>query len=117
MPSDRTAAPDWRRIPGSFIERLLQLSEDQPPDQAREHAHRQEEMRAAANPVRAIEKEAAARHHAVDMGMEQQVLASRVQDRDAAGFGAQVFRIGGDGVQGFGAGGACQEFCVWRGQA
>lgn len=36
--------------------------------------------------------------------MEQQVLAPRVEDRDASGFGAQMLRIGGDGVQGLGAG-------------
>ena len=61
-------------------------------------------MGAAGNPARAIGRQAATRHHTVDMWMEQQVLAPRVQDRDAARLGAQMLWIGSDGAQGLGTG-------------
>jgi hypothetical protein len=47
--------------------RRRQLLQDQPAEQPREHAHGQEEARPARDPARAIEREAAARHDAVDV--------------------------------------------------
>jgi len=50
-------------------ESLLQVLQEQASEQTREHAHWQEEAGPAGNPVRAVEREAAARHHAMDMRM------------------------------------------------
>ncbi len=52
----------------------------------------------------AVRGDAAARYHAVHVRMVLQVLPPGMQDRDEADLGAQVFRIGGDRAQGFGAG-------------
>jgi hypothetical protein len=47
--------------------RRRQLLQDQPAEQAREHAHGQEEAGPACDPARAVEREAAARRDAVDV--------------------------------------------------
>ena len=49
----------------------LEVIEEQAPEQAREHADRQEEARTAADPVLTVRGDAAARHHAMQMGVEQ----------------------------------------------
>ena len=51
------------------IESLLQALQEQASEQTREHAHRQEEAGPAGNPVRSVEREAAGRHHAMDVRM------------------------------------------------
>ncbi len=85
-------------------EGVVQLFEEEPAEQARQNPHRQEEAGAAGDPALAIGGDAAARHHAMHMGMMQQVLSPGVQDGEEADLGAQVLGIGGDGAQGFGAG-------------
>jgi len=52
------------------VERL----EQQPPEEAREHAHGEEEPRSARDPPRTVEREAAAREDTVQMGMVHQRL-------------------------------------------
>ena len=94
-------------------ERAVQLFEEQPAEEPGQHPHRQEEAGAASDPVLAIGGEAPARHHAVHMGMMQQLLAPGMQDGDEADLGAQVLGIGGDGAQGLGAG--VEEQIVERG--
>jgi hypothetical protein len=49
--------------------RRLQLREEQPSEQPREHAHREEEPRPTADPALAIGGQAPARDHAVEMGV------------------------------------------------
>ena len=83
----------------------FQTLQEQAPEQTREHAHRQEEVRPAPNPAIAVRRDAAARHDAVDVRMMIEVLAPRVQHRRDADIGAQMLRIGGDGGQRLGRGG------------
>jgi hypothetical protein len=45
-----------------------ELVEEQSPEQSRQHAHRQEEVRSAFDPALAVEREAAAGHGHVHMG-------------------------------------------------
>jgi hypothetical protein len=51
------------------VECLLEVLQEQSTKQAREHAHRQEEVGAASDPARAVERGAATRHHAMNMRM------------------------------------------------
>ena len=81
------------------VERAAQLVEKEPPEEPREHPHGQEETRSAGDPALAGRGNAAARYHAVDVRMVQQVLPPRVQDREEADLRARVFRIGGDRAQ------------------
>ena len=46
-----------------------ELLQEQSPEQAGEHAHREEEARPARHPALAVERDAAARHDHVDVGM------------------------------------------------
>src|ERR1700757_4589047 len=46
-----------------------ELVEQQSPEQSRQHAYRQEEVRSAFDPALAVEREAAPRHDHVYMGM------------------------------------------------
>jgi hypothetical protein len=82
----------------------LQLRQEQAAKQPREHAHRQEEARTAGNPAFAVGTQAAARHHAMQMRVMQQILAPGMQNGDEADLGAQVLRIGGDRAQCLGGG-------------
>ena len=86
------------------VKGMAQLCEKQTPEQPREHPHGQEETGATGDPVFPVRGDATARDHTVDVRMVLQALPPGMQDRDEADFGAQVFRIGGDGAQGFGAG-------------
>ena len=86
------------------VEGGLQVLEEQPAEQAREHAHRQEEAGPAGDPARAVEREAAARHDAMDVRMMVQVLAPGVEHGDDADLGAEMLGIGGDGAQRLGGG-------------
>ena len=78
--------------------------QEQAAEQAREHAHRQEEARPAGDPARAVGREAAARHDAMDMRMMVQGLAPGVQHGDEADLGAEMLGIGGDRAQRLGRG-------------
>ena len=51
------------------LECIQQVLQEQATKQAREHAHRQEEVGAASDPARAVERGAATRHHAMNMRM------------------------------------------------
>ncbi len=82
---------------------VLDLFEEAAPEQAREHAHRQEEPRLAADPPIGIERQAAARHDAVHMRMVGEGGAPGVQHQGHTDAGAQVLGIGGDRAQRLGS--------------
>ena len=78
--------------------------QEQAPEQAGEHANRQEEAGPAGDPTLAIRRYAAARNDAVDMGMVIEVLAPGVQDGGDADVGAEVLGVGRDGRERLGRG-------------
>ena len=73
--------------------------EEQPAEQAREHAHGQEEAWLAGDPARPVRRQAAAGNDDVDMGMMGQRRSPGVQHGGEADAGAEMFGIGGDGRQ------------------
>ena len=104
------AAPDARRRPRAsarpaMIAEELQPAgrvgggeprQEQPAEQAREHAHRQEEAGPARYPALAVERDAAARHDHVDVRMVGHRRAPGVEHGGDADAGAEVLGIGGD---------------------
>ena len=81
----------------TVVEGVLQGGQEEPAEEARQHADRQEEARSARDPARPVRREAAAGDDAMEMRMMDQRLSPRVQDGEEADRGAQVRRIGGDG--------------------
>ena len=81
-----------------------QLLQEQPPEQARQHPHRQEEAGPARHPALAVERDAAARHDHVDVRMMGQRRTPGVENRCDADAGAEVLGVGGDRGQGLGRG-------------
>ncbi len=81
-----------------------QLFQEQAPEQAREHAHGQEEAGPAGDPALAVGRDAAARHDAVDVRVMGQRRAPGVEHGGEADAGAEVLGVGGDGDQGLGGG-------------
>ena len=81
-----------------------QLLQEQPAEQAREHAHGQEEAGPARHPALAVERDAAARHDHVDVRVMGHRRAPGVQHGGDADAGAEVLGIGGDRDQGLGRG-------------
>ena len=84
------------------FKRTLQPRQKQTTEEPREHPYRQEETGAAGNPVLPVGTQAAARNHAVQMGVMHQVLPPGMQQSDEADFGAQMLGIGSDCPQGLG---------------
>ena len=85
-------------------EGALELVEEESAEAAREDAHGQEEAGPAGDPAVAGGGDAAAGDDAVQVGVELQGLAPRVEDGEEAGFDAEVLGIGGDLAQGAGGG-------------
>ena len=81
-----------------------QLLQEQPAEQAREHAHRQEEAGPARYPAFAVERDAAARHDHVDVRMMGERRAPGMENRGDADAGAEVLGVGGDRDQRLGRG-------------
>ena len=81
---------------GAGVEGGLQTFEEQAAEQPGERLDGQEEVRPAGDPARAIGREAAARHDAMDVGMMRQRLSPGMQDGDDADLGAEPARIGGE---------------------
>ena len=73
--------------------------QEEPPEQAGEHPHRQEEAGSAGHPARAVERYPAARHDHVEMRMVGHRRAPAVEHGGEADAGAEVPGIGGDGEQ------------------
>ena len=81
-----------------------ELLQEQPAEQAREHAHRQEEVWPTGDPTLAVERDAATGNDAVEVGVMGQRRAPGVEHRGEADAGAEMLGIGGDGDQGLGGG-------------
>ena len=78
--------------------------EEEAAEQARQHAHGQEEAGLAGDPARPVRRQAAAGNDDVDMRMMGQRRAPGVEDGGQADARAQMLRIGGDGGQRLGGG-------------
>ena len=76
--------------------KLLEFSEELAPEDTAENTDRQQEAWRRGDPPCSVEREAASRNHAVDMGMMLEVLPPRVQDAEEANVGSEVLRIAGD---------------------
>src|SRR5229473_5123186 len=76
------------------------LRQDQPSEQAREHAYGEEEAGPAGDPTLTVERDAAARHDHMDMRILGERRAPGVEDGEHADAGAEVLGIGRDGDQG-----------------
>jgi hypothetical protein len=74
-------------------------------EEAREHAHGQEESAPAGHPTLSIEGQSTAGDHAVQMRMMHQLLSPGVQDGKESDLGSQVLGIGSDGAQSLSGGG------------
>ena len=81
-----------------------ELLQEQPAEQAREHAHREEEARPARDPALAVERDAAARHDHVHVRMVGERRAPGMQDGQDADAGAEVLGVGRDRDQRLGRG-------------
>ena len=79
-----------------------QLLQEQSAEQAREHAHRQEEAGPARHPALAVERDAAARHDHVDMRMMGERRTPGMENRGDADAGAEVPWVSCDRGQGLG---------------
>ena len=78
--------------------------EEQAAEQAREHAHWQEEASLAGDPAFAVGRQAAAGNDDVDMRMMGERRAPGVEDGGEADARAEMFWVGGDGGQRLGGG-------------
>src|SRR5262249_42123017 len=78
------------------------LLQDQPSEQAREHAHGQEEVWLAGDPPRPVKRDSATRHDHGNMWMMGERRTPGVQDGKNAYAGAKMFGIGRDGKHGLG---------------
>ena len=78
--------------------------EEEPAEQARQHAHGQEEAGLAGDPARPVRRQAAAGNDDVDVRMMGQRRAPGVEDGGEADARAEMLRVGGDGDQRLGGG-------------
>ena len=87
-----------------LLVRCDQLLQEQPAEQAREHADGEEESGSTRYPARCIERDAAARHDHVDVRMVSERRAPGVQHRRDADASTEVLGIGRDGDHRLGRG-------------
>jgi hypothetical protein len=73
--------------------------QEEPPEQAGQHLHRQKEAGLAAYPARPIERYPTARHNHMDVRMVGHCRAPAVEYCGGANARAEVLRIGGDREQ------------------
>jgi hypothetical protein len=87
----------------SMVESLLEVEEEFLTEQARKDANRQKESIPAGNPSAVVGRQSACRDDAMQVGVMQQCLGPSVEHGKEADFGSEVFRVGSDGAEGFGA--------------
>ena len=87
----------------SFGVSALQGLQKEAAEQTRQNTDTEEEVGPAGDPL-VIRRQAAAGDDAVQVGMEQKVLAPGMEDGEEPHSRTQMFGIGGDGEQGFSAG-------------
>jgi hypothetical protein len=88
----------------SLVEGVFQFFQKEPPEKACEHANRRKEARQAGDPALVIGREAPAGNDTVQMRMMQKILSPGMQNGEEANACAQMFRVAGNGEQGFGSG-------------
>jgi hypothetical protein len=76
--------------------------EEEAAEQARQHAHGQEEAWPAGDPARSVRRQAAAGNDDVDVGMMGHRRAPSMEHGGEADARAEMFGIGGDGDEGLG---------------
>ena len=106
--SDRTGENAWleerlRAHPGGPMQGC-EAFEEEAAEEAREHAHGQEEVGLAGDPARPVRRQAAAWHDDMDMRVMGQRRAPGVQHGGEADARAEMFRVGGDRDQRLGGG-------------
>lgn len=79
--------------------RRHELLQEQPAEQAGEHAHGEKESRPAGHPALAVGRDAAARHDHVHMRMMGERRAPGMQHGGDADAGPEMLGVGGDGDQ------------------
>ena len=82
----------------------MQILQEQSAEQAGEHSHGQEEVRAARNPAGAIEGDSAARNDTMEVGMKNQGLSPTMEYGKEADLSSEMFGISSDGGQGLSCG-------------
>ena len=78
------------------VESLIEIFQKLPPEQQRQHAHREEKPGAAGDPAVAIGRQSAAGDNAMEVGMMQQILSPSVEYGEETNFRTQMFGIGGN---------------------
>ena len=73
--------------------------QEQPPEQARKHLHRQEKAGLAAHPARPVERDPTARHNHMDVRVVGHCRAPAVEHGGGADARAEVPGVGGDREQ------------------
>ena len=81
---------------------LLQVVEEQPPEQLCEHANRQQEPSARRDPALSVERDTAAGHDHVDVRVVRHGRAPGVEDGGDTDARTEMTRVGGDGEHGLG---------------
>ena len=81
---------------------LLQVVEQQPPEQLCEHANRQQEPCAGRDPALSIERDTAARYDHVDVRVVRHGRAPTVEDGGDTDARTEMTGVGGDGEHGLG---------------
>jgi len=74
-------------------------SQEEPPEQAGQHPHRQQKAGLAVHPARAVERDPAARHNHMDMRVVGHCRAPAMQHGGGADPRAEMLGIGGDREQ------------------
>src|SRR5437868_3977207 len=94
------------------VEGGLEVFEEEPTEEPRQHAHRQEEAWPASDPACApglrrgrLERQAATGHDTMQVRVMMQVLSPGMKDRNDADLGAEMFGVGGDRAQ-------CRGHCL-----
>ena len=88
----------------SIAESSFQVCHEFGPEEAAEYLDRKKKLPATRNPAALVERDAAARNHAVEVGMMIEVLSPGMQHCQKANASAQVSGIARDSSQGFGGG-------------
>ena len=77
----------------AHVERVVQIAEEEPTEEAREHPDGEKEASSAGDPSGAVVREAAAGDHAVELRMKDERLSPRVEHGEEPDLGAQLLRV------------------------
>src|ERR1019366_1161905 len=83
---------------------LFQRLEKQSAEEGAEDFHGEEEFAATGNPAFVIGRQTAGGNHAMEVGVEVEILSPAMEHREEAGGNTEMLRVGSNGEQGFGGG-------------